>query len=196
MPPPYLKNPEWFLRHVVDKRIMDELLDRVVKFYDDYFMEVVYRAHHISIKVEFADIFYNDFVRYIVRVCGLKKMFWKYLPESSAIRYMYEERRKFFNYLKKLSEKRRYHMVGDIRWSFKFWLSQLSFWYGTVKSFTNVYAMVALDNESIGQEVYWDEAIVLYIISDFLWSARESGFKCVKKKWREKYMKYSEMEKW
>jgi len=186
---------EWFLRNIVDKRIMDELLDKVVRYYEDYFLEVVYRAHHNSFKVSFADFFYNDFVNYIVRACGLKKkVFWKYLPETSSLRYMYEQRRKFFRYLKKPREKRKYRMFGDIRWSFKFWLSQLSFWYATVKSFVNVWARVALNNEKIKRELDWDEAITLYLISDFVWSARKSNYSTVKKQWRDKYMRYVEIE--
>jgi len=58
-------------------------------------------------------------------------------------------------------------MFGDIRWSLDFWLSQLSFWYGTVKSFANIWAMVVLDGETIPREVVWGEAITLYVIADF-----------------------------
>jgi len=86
-------------------------------------------------------------------------------------------------------------MFGDIKWSLDFWLSQLSFWHATVKAFTNVWVSVAIDNEDIPQEVDWDEAIVLYIISDFLWAAREARFQCVKKKWRDRYKQYSELER-
>jgi len=170
---------------------MEELVNRVSKFYDNHFMEIVYRAHHNSFKISFADIFYNDFMYFIVRACGLKKrVLWKHLPESSTLRYMYEQRRKFLRYLKKPATKRKHHMVGDIRWSFKFWLSQLSFWYGTVKAFANVWAKVVLDNKNIPHEVNWDEAIVLYVISDFVEAFYNSNGKCVRKEWRKKYDEY------
>jgi len=133
MEPPALKHPEWFLRNIVNRRIMKGLLDRITRFYDDLFMEIVYRAHHGSFKVSYADVFYNDFADYIIRACGLKKrLFWRYLPEESALRYMHERRKRFFRYLEKPREKRKHRMIGDIRWSLDFWLSQLSFWYGTV----------------------------------------------------------------
>jgi len=195
MSPPQLRHPEWFLRNIVDQKVMEELLDRITRFYDDLFMEVIYRAHHNSFKVGFADVFYNDFINYVVRACGLKKkVFWKYLPEGSVLKYMHRERRRFFNYLRKPPSKRRRHIVGDIRWSFNFWLSQLSFWYGTVKSFANVWRKVVLDGENIPHEVDWDEAITLYLISDFIWSARKSSYQAVKKQWRDKYMRYAEIE--
>ncbi len=160
------------------------------------FMEIVYRAHHNSFKVSYADVFYNDFVDYVVSACGLKKrVFWRYLPEESTLRYMYGERRKFLKYLRKPREKRRHHMFGDIRWSLGFWLSQLSFWYGTVKSFASVWAMVVLDGESIPKEVDWDEAITLYIISDFKYAATSSNYCVVKKPWVEKYKYYTELER-
>ena len=196
MGPPALKRPEWFLRNIVDGKLMDELLDRVARFYDGLFMEVVYRAHHNSFKVSFADIFYNDFVDYVVRACGLKRrIFWRYLPEESTLRYMYERRKKLFQYLKKPREKRKYRMFGGIRWSLDFWLSQLSFWYATVKSFANVWAMVVLDGENIGREVDWDEAITLYVIADFNYAAKNSDYHIVKKPWVEKYKYYTELER-
>ena len=71
--PPALKHPGWFLRNVVDRRVMDRLLDRITRFYDDLFVEVVYRAHHNSFEASFTDVFYNDFVDYIVKACGLKR---------------------------------------------------------------------------------------------------------------------------
>lgn len=127
---------------------MERLLDRITRFYDDLFMEIIYRAHHNSFKVSFADVFYNDFVDYVVRVCGLKKMvFWKYLPEESTLKYMYAVRRKFFRYPRKPKEKRKHHMFGDIKWSLNFWLSQLSFWYGTVKAFASAWTMVVYDKK-------------------------------------------------
>ena len=133
MPPPQLKHPEWFLRNIVNRKIMDGLLDRVTRFYDDLFMEIVYRPHHNSFKVSYADVFYNDFADYIVRACGLKKrVFWKYLPKESTLRYTHEKRKCIFRYLRKPREKRKHRMIGDIRWSLDFRLSQLSFWYGTV----------------------------------------------------------------
>jgi len=110
--PPSLKYPEWFLRNIVNQKVMEELLDGITRFYDDLFMEVVYRAHHNSFKVSYADVFYNDFVNYIVKAYRLKR------------------RKHFFKYLEKPREKRKHHMFGDIRWSLDFWLSQLSFWYG------------------------------------------------------------------
>ena len=149
------------MRNAVDRRIMGRLLDRITRFYDDLFMEVVYRAYHNSFKVSYADVFYNDFVDYIVRACGSRRVFRQHLPEELTLRYMYRRRKKFLKYLRKPREKRRHHMFGDIRWSLDFWLSQLSFWYGTVKSFANVWAMVVLDGESIPREVDWDEAITL-----------------------------------
>ncbi len=191
MPPPQLFKPEYFLREIVDRKVMKKLLDRIARKYEDLFMEIIYRAHHNSFKVSYADIFYTDFVRYIVTGCRLKKrVFWKYLPESSALRYMYEERRRFLNYLKKPPEKRKYHMVGDIRWSFKFWLSQLSFWYGTVRAFANVWKRVVLEGKTIPREVDLDEAITLYIISDFVDAFLNSQGKCVRKKWVPKYEEY------
>ncbi len=168
MGPPPLRYPEWFLRNVVDRNLMKELAERVVRLYDDLYTEIVYRAHHNSFKVSFADAFYNDFVNYIVGACGLKKrVFWRYLPDESTLRYMYERRRRFFRYLKKPGEKRKHHMFGDIRWSLEFWLSQLSFWHATVKAFASVWTSVMLDKESIRNLVDWDEAIVLYVINDF-----------------------------
>jgi len=56
----------------------------------------------------YSDIFYNVFVDYIIKTHGLmKRMFWNYLPEKSTLKYMYERRKKFLNYLKKLRDKRR-----------------------------------------------------------------------------------------
>jgi len=194
--PPPLKYPEWFLRNIVDRRIMDKLLDRITWFYDDLFIEVVYRAHHNSFKVSYSDTFYNDFVDYVVRACGLKrKVFWRYLPEGSTLRYMYERRKRFLKYLRKPREKRRHHMFGDIRWSLDFWLSQLSFWYGTVKSFANVWAMVVLDGEAIPREVDWGEATTLYVIADFKYAAKGSEYRAVKKQWVERYRYYVELER-
>ncbi|MCD6341115.1 MAG: hypothetical protein J7L51_04110, partial [Desulfurococcales archaeon] len=139
MPPPPLKRPEWYLRNVVSRKPMLKLGERIGLIYDNLFEEMVYRAHHNSYKVSYADVFYNDFVDYIVRACGLKRNFWKYLPKESTLRYMHERRNSFFRYLKKPREKRKYHMFGDIRWSLDFWLSQLSFWYVAVKSFYNTW---------------------------------------------------------
>ena len=191
-----MRYPEWFLKNIVDQKVMEGLLDRITRFYDDLYMEIVYRAHHNSFKVSSADVFYNDFVDYIVRACGLKKrMFWKYLPEESTLKYMHERRKRFFNYLKKPWEKRKNHMYGDIKWSLDFWLSQLSFWYGTVKAFANVWSMVVLDKEDISHEVDWDEAITLYIIADFKHAARESNYRAVRKPWVEKYKYYMELER-
>ena len=193
---PALKHPEWFLRNIVDCRIMEGLLDRITRFYDDLFMEIVYRAHHNSFKVSFTDVFYNDFIDYIVRACGLKKrIFWKYLPGDSTLKYMHERRKRFFKYLKKPWEKRKHHMFGDIRWSLNFWLSQLSFWYATVKAFANVWVSVVIDDEKIPKAVDWDEAITLYIINDFRLAARNSNYRAVKKEWIEKYKQYEEIEK-
>ena len=115
MPPPQLFAPEWFLRNIVNRRIIDKLLDRITRFYDDLFMEIVYRAHHGSFKITYSDIFYNDFMDYVVRACGLKKrLFWKYLPEESILRHMYERRKRFLQYLKKPPEKRKHKFFGDI----------------------------------------------------------------------------------
>ena len=86
-------------------------------------------------------------------------------------------------------------MFGDIRWSPGFWLSQLSFWYATVKSFANVWTKVVLDGESIPREVDWDEAITLYIISDFKYAAKNSDYSVVKKQWVERYKYYTELER-
>ena len=195
MPPPQLFAPEWFLRNIVNRRIIDKLLDRITRFYDDLFMEIVYRAHHGSFKITYSDIFYNDFMDYVVRACGLKKrLFWKYLPEESTLRYMHERRKRFFRYLEKPREARKHHMFGDIRWSLEFWLGQLSFWYATVKAFASVWAMVVLDKEDIPREVDWDEAITLYIISDFRQAARNSNYRVVRKKWVQKYKQYMELE--
>jgi len=196
VPPPFLKHPEWFLRNAVDRKLMEELAERVAKRYDDLYMEVVYRAHHNSFKVSYADIFYNDFVNYVAKACGLKKrVLWKYLPEESTLLYMYERRKRFFRYLGKPREARKYHMFGDIRWSLDFWLSQLSFWYGTVKAFANVWVKVVLDKENLPREVDWDEAITLYIISDFVDAFLNSQGKCVKKKFTPKYKEYIKVEK-
>ena len=196
MGPPPLKHPEWFLRNIVNRRIMEELLDRITRFYDDLYMEIVYRPHHNSFKVSYADFFYNDFMDYVVRACGLKKrVFWKYLPEESTLRYMHERRKRFFRYLEKPKEKRKHRMYGDIRWSLDFWFSQLSFWYGTVKAFVNVWAMVVIDKEDIPIEVDWDEAITLYIISDFRQAARNSNYHTARKQWVEKYKQYMDLER-
>ena len=196
MPPPQLFAPEWFLRNIVNRRIMEKLLDKITRKYDDLFMEIIYRAHHSSFKVSYADIFYNDFVDYIVKACGLKKrIFWKYLPEESILRYMHERRKRFLQYLKKPPEKRKHKFFGDIKWSFDFWLSQLSFWYGTVKAFANVWSAVVIDKEDIPQTVDWDEAITLYVISDFKYAARNSNYKAVKKKFVPKYKEYIKVEK-
>ena len=195
MGPPVLKQPEWFLRNIVNGKLMYELLDRVVRFYDDLFMKIVYRAHHNSFKVSYADVFYNDFVDYIVSGCGLKKWFWKYLPKESTLKYMYERRKKFLRYLKKPKEERKHHMFGDTRWSLDFWLSQLSFWYATVKAFATVWASVVLDGENISREVDWDEAIVLYVIADFKSAAKNSNYRAVKKPWVERYKYYMELER-
>lgn len=192
--PPPLRHPEWFLRNIVDRELMEKLLDRVTRFYDDLFMEVVYRAHHNSFKVSFADVFYNDFVDYIVKACGFKKWFWRYLPEQSTLRYMYQRRKRFFRYLKKPREKRKHVMFGDIRWSLDFWLSQLSFWYTTTKSFYNVWYRVAMEGKDIPKTVDWDEAITLYVISDFTYTARNSDYKAVRKAWVEKYKRYYQLE--
>ncbi len=193
--PPALKYLECFLRNVVNRRIMESLLDRITRFYDDLFMERVYSAYHNSFKVSYADVSYNDFVDYIVRACRLKRrMFWKYLPEESTLRYMYERRKRFFRYLEKSKGKRKHHMYRDIRWSLNFWLSQLSFWYATVKPFASVWAMVVLDKEDIPREVDWDERITLYIISDFRQAARNLNYHAVKKQWVEKYKQYTELE--
>ena len=108
--------------------------------YDTLFLETVYREYHKSFKVSHADFFFGAFEDYIVKACGLKKkVFWRYLHESSTLRYMYEQRRKFFRYLRKPRERRKHRMIGDIRWSYSFWLSQLSFWYGSVKAFASVW---------------------------------------------------------
>lgn len=175
---------------------MNRLLDRVTSLYDDFFMEVVYRAHHGSYKVSFADVFHNDFVDYIVDACGLRKRaFWKFLPEISTLKYMYEIRRKFLHHLKNPREKWKNHMTGEIEPQLGFWLSQLSFWYGTVKAFAKVWASVSLDEEDIPNDVDWDEAITLYIISDFSQAARNSNYKAVRKQWTDKYKQYTELER-
>jgi len=175
---------------------MEELAERVAKRYDDLYMEIVYRAHHNSFKVSYADIFYSDFVNYIIKACGLKKkMLWKYLPKESTLKYMYKRRKQFFKYLNKPREKRRYRMFGDIKWSLDFWLSQLSFWHATVKAFTNVWVSVAIDNIDIPREVSWDEAITLYIIADFKHVAIYSNYKAVGKKKIEQYRKYIKEER-
>jgi len=96
-------------------------------------------------------------------------------------------RKCFFRYLEKPKEKRKHRMYGDIRWSLDFWFSQLSFWYGTVKTFVNVWAMVVINKEDIPIEVDWDEAITLYIISDFRQAARNSNYHTARKQWVEKY---------
>ena len=196
MSPPQLFKPEYLLREIVDRKVMEKLLDRIVRFYDDWFMEIVYRAHHNSFKVSYADIFYDDFVNYVVRACRLKKrIFWRYLPEESTLRYMHERRRRFFRYLKKPREKRKHRFFGDIKWSFEFWLTQLSFWYATVKAFANTWSTVVIDKEDIPQVVDWNDAITLYIIADFKYVAQESDYKAIKKKWIPKYEEYIELEK-
>ena len=196
MGPPPLRHPEWFLRNIVDRKLMEKLVERVTKFYDKLYMEIVYRAHHNSFKVSFADVFYNDFIDYIVKACRLKKRtFWRYLPEESTLRYMYERRKRFFKYLGKPREKRKRHMFSDIRWCLNFWLSQLSFWHATIKAFTNDWTMVVLDGEEIAREVDWDEAITLYVIADFRYAAKASNYVVVKKKWVKLYREYDELER-
>ena len=196
MGPPPLMHPEWFLRNIVDPELMKKLEERVNWFYDNLFYEMVYRAHHNSYKVTYSDIYFADFRDYIVRACGLnKRAVWRHLPKWSTIRYMYYRRKRFFRYLRKPEEKRKYHMTGDIRWSFDFWLSQLSFWYATVKSFYQVWRRVVEEDYTIPSSVDWDEGIVLYVIDDFRIAARDSNFKVVKKEWRGKWKQYVEMEK-
>jgi len=135
-------------------------------------------------------------VDYVVKACRLKKkVFWKYLPEESTLRYMHERRKRFFRYLEKPREKRKHRMIGDIRWSLDFWLSQLPFWYGTVKAFVTVWLGVVLDGENIPREVGWDEAIVLYVIADFKSAAKNPNYRTVKKPWAEKYKYYMELER-
>ena len=133
---------------------------------------------------------------YVVKACRLKKkVFWKYLPEESTLRYMHERRKRFFRYLEKPREKRKHRMIGDIRWSLDFWLSQLSFWYGTVKAFANVWVDVVLDEKNISQAVDWDEAIALYVIGDFKYAAEKSNYLVVKRRWIEKYREYIWIER-
>jgi len=189
MPPPYLKKPEWFLRNIPDEKLMRRLGERITRFYDDLFEEMIYRAHHNSFKVSYSDVFYNDFVDYIVKACRLKKNFWKFLPHGSTMKYMHERRKRFFRYLKK------HDLIGDIRWSFDFWLSQLSFWYITVKSFYDTWYKVNYENYTIPQVVTWEDAIVLYVIYDFTKSYEYSEGKCIRKKWLKKYEKYIEIER-
>ena len=195
MPPSLLKKPEWFLKNIPDEKLMIRLGERITRFYDNLFEEMIYRAHHNSFKVSYSDVFYNDFTEYIVKACGLKKTFWKYLHESSTLRYMHERRNHFLRYLKKPKEKRKYHMFGDIRWSLDFWLSQLSFWYVTTKAFYEIWYEVVFEDYMIPQAVPWKDAIVLYVIYDFIKSYDNSGGKCIRKKWLKKYEKYYEIER-
>ena len=196
MGPPPLRYPEWFLRNLVDPETMERLGERIAWFYDELLIEVVYRAHHNSFKVAFADTYFDDFKDYVVRACGLnRRTLWRHLPAESTIRHMYYRRQRFLRYLKKPREKRRHDMVGDIKWSLDFWLSQLSFWYATVKSFYQVWHRVVKENYTIPREVAWDEAITLYIIDDFRIAARDTSFRVVKKKWRGKWKQYVKMEK-
>ena len=77
---------------------------------------------------------------------------------------------------------------------YDFRLSPLSFWYGTVKAFANIWAMVVFsDGEDIPKEVGWHEAITLYIIADFKHAASNSNYRVVKKQWVEKYKHYTEL---
>jgi len=41
MSPPQSFKPEYFLREIVDRKVMEKLLDRIVRLYDDWFMEIV-----------------------------------------------------------------------------------------------------------------------------------------------------------
>jgi len=189
MPPPYLKRPEWFLKNIVKEDLILKLGERIGRFYDNLFEEMIYRAHHNSFKVSYSDVFYNDFADYIVKACGLKKNFWKYLPKTSTLRYMHERRKKFLQYLKKRD------LIGDIRWSFDFWLSQLSFWYVSAKSFYYIWRKVVFEGYTIPPAVPWKDAITLYIIYDFIKSYENSGGKCIRKKWLKKYEKYYEIER-
>jgi len=189
MSPPQLWRPEWFLRNVVDRRLMTKLGERIGLFYDGLFEEIVYRAHHNSVKVSYADTFFTDFCDYVVRACGLKRNFWRYLPESSTLRYMYERRKRYLRCIKRRG------FEGDIRWSFDFWLSQSSFWYVTVKSFYSVWRKVVYENYVIPMSVSWEEGIALYIIYDFVKCFKNGGDRCVKKSFVKKYSKYVEIEK-
>ena len=195
MPPPQLFHPEWFLKEIVNEKIMRELGERINKFYGNLFEEMVYRAHHNSIKITYVDIFYSDFRNYITTACGLKKNFWKYLPESSTLKYMHERRKRFFKYLRKPREARKHHMFGDIRWSLDFWLSQLSFWYTSIKSFYNVWCRVVYYDYKIPLTVNWEEGIVLHIIHNFISCFKNGKEKCVKKKWIKKYEQYIMVER-
>ena len=185
MPPPQLRYPEWFLKNIVDKGLMKKLGERIAIAYDDLFEEVVYRAHHNSFKIVFADVFYKDFL-VIAKACGMKKNFWRYLPEGSAVRYMIERNKKFDRYLRK--KKRR--LVGDIRWVFEFFLSQLSFWYVTVKAFHDIWSRVVFKNYRIVGPLGWREAITVYVIDDFVSCYLNSQGRCIRKSWRKKYNEY------
>ena len=188
MGPPPLSEPEWFLRNIVDRKPMTELGDRINRFYDDLFEEVVYRAHHNSFKVFFSDVFFNDFNDYVARSMGLRRDFWRRIGTDTAIGYMYQERKRFRRLL------RRRKLIGDIKWSLPFYLSQLSFWYTTVKSFHDTWYRVVVLGEEIPSTVSWREGITLYIIYDAVYCFIENKDKCIKKKYIDKYNKYIERE--
>ncbi len=108
---------------------------------------------------------------------------------------MHDRRKRFLSYLKKPKEKRKREFFGDIRWSLDFWLSQLSFWHVTVKSFYNVWHKVTYENYEIPFSVRWEEGIVLYVIFDFISCFKNGGEKCVKKSYLKKYEQYLAIER-
>jgi len=188
-----LYKPEWFLKNIVDKELMNEFVDEVLsKRYRSQLEEIVYRAHHMSYKVFQSDYFFYDFRNYIVRACGLKKGFWNYLPDDSAVKYMYAKRKNF-----KLRLKRRgltEFPWGDVTWSLDYYLSQAVFWYYTNRAFARVWKNVVLRGKNIPMIVDWSEGITLYLIDDFIKCFSKGRDKCVKKTHYEKYKEYMVIE--
>ena len=52
------------MRNIIDGKLMDELLDRVARFYEGLFIEIIYRAYHNSFKVSYAGVFYNELLTF------------------------------------------------------------------------------------------------------------------------------------
>jgi len=187
MSPPYVSNPEWFMKNVVDRRLMKKLDGRIYPLYVSLLGDIVYRAHHISFKS--ATVFPDDFNNIVARACGFKRNYYKYLPNYSAIKYMLNKLRLF----RKKTRKKR--LWGDIRWAFEPLLSQAYFWYVTIKSFYTTWYDIVYKGYKIPQVVNWRDAITLYVISDFIATYLKCKEKCVRKKWIGKYEEYFKVGK-
>lgn len=185
--PPYIKFPEWFMRNIVSRKFMRKL-EKNITLYDSIFYEIVYRAHHVSFKVAYAEFFINLGIRDLPQACGLKRNIWKYVLDESTMKYMYEEHRRSKRTV------RRKGLYGDIKWSLPYYLSQAYFWYITVKSFYEVWHKTVVKKKTIGTIVDWNEATTLYIIYDFKNAVLNSNYKCVKRNHIEKWKNFIKLE--